>query len=356
MPGAICAGGSIAPPSRTTIFRGAPSGADAVRLRRFLVPRAEVPLAEPACIFFFAALSGAFCRLIAGFCGLAGTVGVVSAGTCRAGAFSTGAAGTPGVCPAEFAEPGSCCHKAIPADGKLSQSAIASAQVNRIAVTTGLFPTRAENARVGAATAPERNRGSVSASPVNVSVGIQFYSVLPPSAVALMDSFSGCRITPSNGVAPTKRPPITLTRRSGNPLSGPRCQERPPSWLSKITPVASLVASMRLWVESKLTEVMSLPGNPLTTCSQVAPPSPLRNAPSREAIMIWLSDAIAAPRMLTTYDGRTACFQVVPLSFDTSTLDRVAATTVEPSARTETKSVCPSTCPPFQVLPWSVLV
>ena len=170
-----------------------------------------------------------------------------------------------------------------------------------------------------------------------------------------MDSFSGCRMTPSNGVAPTKRPPITLTRRSGNPLSGPRCQERPPSRLSKITPLASLVASRRLWVESKLTEVMSLAGRPLTTCSQVAPPSPLRYAPSRAAIMIWPSEAIAALRMPTKYDGRPACFQVAPLSFETSTLDRVAATTVEPLARTETKSSSPRIGPPFQVLPWSAL-
>src|SRR3981189_3766091 len=184
---------------------------------------------------------------------------------------------------------------------------------------------------------------------------IQSYSVLPASALALMDSFSGCRTTPSNGVAPTKRPPITLTRRSGNPLSGPRCQERPPSRLSKITPVASLVASMRLWTESKLTEVMSLPGRPLTTCSQVAPPSPLRNAPSREAITIWLSEAIAALRMLTTYDGRPPCFQVVPRSFETRTLDCVAGTTGEPSGRTETKACCPRSRPPFQVVPWSLL-
>src|ERR1019366_5548457 len=102
-------------------------------------------------------------------------------------------------------------------------------------------------------------------------------------------------------------------------------------------------------------EVMSLPGKPLTTCSQVAPPSPLRNAPSREAIMIWLSEAIAALRMLTTYVGRPACLQVAPLSFETSTLERVAATTVEPSARTETKYFSPRILPAFQVLPWSVL-
>ena len=61
------------------------------------------------------------------------------------------------------------------------------------------------------------------------------YSLLPAEAVALMGSVSGWRMTPSNGVAPMKRPPTTLTRRSGNPLSGPRSQLRPPSWLSKIT-------------------------------------------------------------------------------------------------------------------------
>jgi len=41
------------------------------------------------------------------------------------------------------------------------------------------------------------------------------YWLLPIPAAALMDSFSGCRITPSKGVAPTKRPPMMLTRRSG---------------------------------------------------------------------------------------------------------------------------------------------
>src|SRR5258708_19334243 len=112
---------------------------------------------------------------------------------------------------------------------------------------------------------------------------------------------------------------------------------------------------MRLCEEAKLTEVMSLLGMPLTTWSQVAPPSPLRNAPSREAITICLSEAIAALRMLTTYVGRPACFQVVPPSVETSTLERVAATSVEPSARTETKSRCPRIRPPFQVLPWAVL-
>ncbi len=71
--------------------------------------------------------------------------------------------------------------------------------------------------------------------------------------------------------------------------------------------------------------------------------------------MICLSEAIAALRMLTTYVGRLACFHVAPLSFETSTLERVAATTVEPSARTETKSSCPRIRPPFQVFPWSVL-
>jgi hypothetical protein len=171
MPGAIRAAGSTAPPWRTTIFRGAPSGADAVRLRRFLVPPAEVPLAEPAPIFFLAALSGAFCSAAGGVS--AGTcsegalsvrdfsAGVGGAGTCCAGVFSAGAAGVAGVCPAEFAEPAaSCCHEAIPAAGKLSQSAIASPQVSRITVTKRLFPTCAKNARVGAAKdSPTRKTG-----------------------------------------------------------------------------------------------------------------------------------------------------------------------------------------------------
>ncbi len=152
MPGTICAAGSLAPPSRTTIFRGVPSRADAVRLRRFLVP-----LAEPASIFFFATLSDAFFSA-AGVCGLADAAGMVSAGTCSAGAasvcdFSAGAfsagAGAAGACPAAFVEPaGSCCREAIPAAGKLSQSAIASPQASRITVTKRLFPTLTKNASV----------------------------------------------------------------------------------------------------------------------------------------------------------------------------------------------------------------
>jgi len=119
-----------------------------VRLRRFVVP-----LAEPASIFFFATLSGTF-STAAGVCVLAGAAGVVSAGTCSAGAgsvraFSAGAfsagAGAAGACPA--AEPaGSCCGEAIPAAGKLSQSAIASPQASRMTVTKRLFPTLRWNA------------------------------------------------------------------------------------------------------------------------------------------------------------------------------------------------------------------
>ena len=173
MPGAICAAGSLAPPSRTTILCGAPFGADAARLRRLL------PLAEPASVFSFATLFGAV--FAGGVCGLAGATGVVSAGACSAGAvsvcgFSVGAgacsagvAGGAGACPAAFAEPaGSCCPRAIPAAGKLSQSAIASPQASRITVPKRLFPTRAKNAR-SARRPSQKNRRSVSASPVGVS-------------------------------------------------------------------------------------------------------------------------------------------------------------------------------------------
>ncbi len=82
MPGAICAAGSLAPPSRTTILCGAPFGVDGACLRRLLFP-----LAEPASVFSFATLSGAVFPA-SGVCGLAGAAGVVFAGTCSAGACS----------------------------------------------------------------------------------------------------------------------------------------------------------------------------------------------------------------------------------------------------------------------------
>jgi hypothetical protein len=158
MSGAICAAGSLAPPSRTTILRGAPSGADAARWRRFVVP-----LAEPASVFFFAAPSGGFCTATGAVCAVA---------------FSAGAGAT-GACPAAFAEPaGSGCREAIPAAGKLNQSAIASPQASRITFNRIVShrckerkgrrfddpdsnPTKDKHSR--------KNRGSVSASPVAVS-------------------------------------------------------------------------------------------------------------------------------------------------------------------------------------------
>jgi hypothetical protein len=55
--------------------------------------------------------------------------------------------GAVGACPTAFAVlDESCCGTAIPASGKLRLSAIASAEVSRISVTTGLLNTLAKNA------------------------------------------------------------------------------------------------------------------------------------------------------------------------------------------------------------------
>ncbi len=152
MPGAICAAGSRAPPSRTTIFRGAPSGAgtvavvETVRLRCFAVPlaaplRDELTLVEPVPVFSFAALSGAF---------------FTAAGVVSAGASSAGAVGSAGACPAGLAEPAASWRReSIPAAGKLSQSAIAIPQASLMTVPTELFPTVTKNAR-----RKRRGRGS----------------------------------------------------------------------------------------------------------------------------------------------------------------------------------------------------
>src|ERR1022692_3403308 len=119
MPGTICAGGSLAPPSRTTILRGPLLGAVAVCLRRFGVTLAEPTPAEPTEVFSWGGLSGA----------LLSAAGALFGGACSA------ESGGAGVCPAEF---GSCCTQAIPVIVKLSQSAILSPQASRISVPTGL--------------------------------------------------------------------------------------------------------------------------------------------------------------------------------------------------------------------------
>jgi hypothetical protein len=171
MSGAISAAGSLAPPWRTTIFRGAPSGADAVRWRRFVVP-----LAEPASAFFFAAFSGGICT----------ATGAVSAVAFSAGPGATGA------CPAAFAEPaGSGCREAIPAAGKLNQSAIASPQASRITTSTGLFPTVAKNARVGASTIQTR-------TPPSTSTAEKTGEAFPPPRLLFRPecSLTRCRPTP----------------------------------------------------------------------------------------------------------------------------------------------------------------
>src|SRR5579885_1487893 len=103
-------------------------------------------------------------------------------------------------------------------------------------------------------------------------------------------------------------------------------------------------------------ELMFLSGKPFCTCSQPAPPFGLRNAPSRDATRICPSGVIVTFLMLLTkFDRFAASCQVVPLSFDTSTLLRVASAKVSSLACTETKSTLPITGPPLQLLPLLVL-
>src|SRR4029079_568129 len=101
---------------------------------------------------------------------------------------------------------------------------------------------------------------------------------------------------------------------------------------------------------------MSFDGKPFTACSQLAPLSPQRNAPSREATRICSSGVMVTPRMLVINDANGACFQEVPLSVETRTVVLVAATKTGPFARTEMKSFVPMTGPPCQVLPCLELV
>jgi len=162
MSGAICAAGSLAPPSRITIFRGAPSGAGAARLRRFVVQ-----LAESASVFFFAALSGAFCPV---------------AGAVSAVAFSAGSSGATGACPAA---------------GKLSPSAIASTQASRITVPKELFPSLTKNARVGAPVATlERDRGQARHSAHQSGIPRKTGEAFPPPRLVFRIECSLTRCCP----------------------------------------------------------------------------------------------------------------------------------------------------------------
>src|SRR5690349_20042933 len=96
---------------------------------------------------------------------------------------------------------------------------------------------------------------------------------------------------------------------------------------------------------------MFLSGKPFTMCSQVFPASELRNAPSREATTICESGVMAMLRILVTYEASVPCFQVSPLSLETSTLVRVAATIMPSCACTAVNSCLPITGPPLQLLP-----
>src|SRR2546423_11062767 len=97
-------------------------------------------------------------------------------------------------------------------------------------------------------------------------------------------------------------------------------------------------------------------GRPANTCCHDLPESALRQAPWGLAIQIEASGPRPRPYSLIMKLGSATELQLEPSSCDTNTLVCVAAATISPCARTLTRSFCPSTGPPCQVLPPSVLV